>query len=112
MTDCNHILNYEETHCTICLTPAWQIADESGIDKLNKLTDIVSGEVWRSKVTVKDINNFIEIIEENWKRLEKKIDEVKDILLKHIQLESSDPDLLNYPNIHCYNDDLLIKLKK
>lgn len=37
MTDCEHVLNYEETFCTICLQPAWLIASNNGIDRIEEL---------------------------------------------------------------------------
>jgi len=39
--DCKHVLNYEETHCCLCMMPSWVIADENGINKLAKLEEKV-----------------------------------------------------------------------
>lgn len=41
MTECNHVFNYEETHCTICMKPIWQIAHDTGMNELNALKEKV-----------------------------------------------------------------------
>jgi len=71
--DCKHILNYEETHCCLCMLPTWAIADENGINKLSeleqridiieqKVNDINIGFITNAMLdkTIKDIDSLRE----------------------------------------------------
>ena len=42
MTDCEHIFDNSESICTVCLKPAWQIAQDTGMDELETLQEQIN----------------------------------------------------------------------
>ncbi len=40
--ECKHVLNHSETHCTICMKPTWQIAHDTGLDKIDIINEWIN----------------------------------------------------------------------
>jgi len=87
---CNHVFNYEETYCTICLKPTWQIAHDSGMDKISELEKWNQQALDNNEANAYDIGDVIKEISE----LKEHISELYQMNNAVIELEDQDREVL------------------
>jgi len=62
---CKHVFNNEETHCTICMKPAWQIAHNNGEDYLENLKKDLKAALDYTTSWAKEFMNAETILKEH-----------------------------------------------
>lgn len=69
---CEHMLDYEETHCVKCMKPVWLFDNENVLERISELEAIIGQRSWYKK----DIGSIID-------SLEKDIAELRESIKNH-----------------------------